>query len=162
MVCFFCIAVFTLLAGAISAASLDTMEEQLEDKATDGVRRVADTDSVARFELTVEVDGRKAPVAVTVYKEYARVRIQVLTHELTPEQVTRLEDELAEKLGAKVVDRSRPDTEAHEDGKDKEEERDEERERVAAKGQAEPGPPESRRPEPRSEPPAPPAPPAKA
>jgi len=152
LVCFFCIAVFTLLAGAISAASLDTMEDQLDDKATDGVRRVADTDSVARFELTVEVDGKKAPVAVTVYKEYARVRIQVLTHELTPEEVTRLEDELAEKLGAKVVDRSRPDTDEHEDHTDKEEERDEERERVAAKGQGQPAPPE-----PRPEPPAPPA-----
>ena len=93
----------------------------------------------------------------------ARVRIQVLTHEPTPEQVTRLEDELAEKLGGKGVDRSRPDTEVHEDGQDKEkEERDAERERVAARGQAEPAPPEPRRPEPRAEPPAPPAPPAKA
>jgi hypothetical protein len=139
MVCLFCIAVFTLLAGAITAAALDTMEEQLEDKATDGVRRVADTDSVARFELTVEVDRKKAPVAVTVYKEHARVRIQVLTHELTPEQVKRIEDELAEALDAEVVDRSSPHAEEHEDRRGREEEPDEDRERVAATPESEAG-----------------------
>jgi 3',5'-cyclic AMP phosphodiesterase CpdA len=111
VVCFFCIAVFTLLAGAVSAGTLDTVEDQLAAKATDGVRRVSDTDSVARFELDVDVDGRKAPVAVTVYKEHARVRIQVLTHELTREQIERIEDELAKAVEADVVDRSHPDVE---------------------------------------------------
>jgi hypothetical protein len=143
MVCFFCIAVFTLLAGAITAAALDSMEEQLEDKATDGVRRVADTDSVARFELTVEVDGKKAPVAVTVYKEHARVRIQLLTHELTPEQVKRLEDELAEALDAEVVDRSSPHTEEHEDRQGQEDQPDEDRDRVSpSKAPGEAAPPQ--------------------
>ena len=148
MVCFFCIAVFALVAGALTASTLDEVEDKLEDKAVDGVKRVSDTESVARFELTVEIDGRKAPVAVTVYKEHARVRIQILTHELSPEQVKRLEDELAEAIGAEVVDRSSPHAEEHEDheGED-EKEPDKEKQRVAAKGEAEPqkAPPEEAR-----------------
>jgi hypothetical protein len=138
LVCFFCIAVFVLVAGALTASTLDEVEDKLEEKATDGVRRVSDTESVARFELTVKIDGRTAPVAVTVYKEHARVRIQVLTHELTPDQVARLEDELAEAIDAKVVDRSRPDAHEHEDRqRDDEPEADKDRERVAAKPEGE-------------------------
>ena len=114
MVCIFCIAVLAIVAGAVTAASLDDVEEQLADKATGGVQRVSDTESVARFELTVDVSGKEAPVAVTVYKEHSRVRIQVLTHELSPEEVERLEDELAEAVGAKIVDRSNPQAEDHE------------------------------------------------
>ena len=114
MVCIFCIAVLAIVAGALSAASVDDIEEQLADKADGEVRRVSDTESVARFELTVDVDGKNAPVAVTLYKEHSRARIQILTHELTPEEAERLEDELAEAIGAKVVDRSSPEGTEHE------------------------------------------------
>jgi len=117
VVCIFCIAVLMIIAGALTAASLDEIEEQLADKADGEVSRVSDTESVARFELTVDVSGKKAPVAVTLYKKHRRARIQVLTHELTPDEVERLEDELAEALGAEIVDRSSPEgaehTEAH-------------------------------------------------
>ncbi len=143
MVCFFCIAVFTLLAGALAASTLDEIEDKLDDKAVDGATRVSDTESVARFELTVEVDGKKAPVAVTVYKEHARVRIQVLTHELSPDQVKRLEDEVAEAIGAEVVDRSSPDAHEHEDraGEDEADaDQEKERQRVAAKAGGEAAP----------------------
>ena len=115
MVCIFCIAVLAIVAGALTSASIDQAEEQLADKAADGVRRVSDTESVARFELTVDVSGRKAPVAVTLYKEHGRARIQVLTHELTPEEVEQLEDELAEAIGAKVVERSNPQADGTEE-----------------------------------------------
>lgn len=115
MVCIFCIAVLAIVAGALTAASVDDVEEKLADKADGEVQRVSDTESVARFELTVEVDGKKAPVAVTLYKEHSRVRIQILTHELTPEQAEKLEDDLAEAVGAKIVDRSSPDGEEHEE-----------------------------------------------
>lgn len=116
MVCIFCIAVLMIVAGALTAASLDQIEEKLADKADGGVKRVSDTESVARFELTVDVDGKKAPVAVTLYKEHSRARIQVLTHELSPEEVERLEDELAEAIGAEIVDRSSPEGHELEDG----------------------------------------------
>ena len=72
MVCIFCIAVLMIVAGALTAASVDQIEEQLADKATGDIRRVSDTESVARFELTVDVSGKKAPVTVTLYKEHSR------------------------------------------------------------------------------------------
>ncbi|HJV08651.1 MAG TPA: hypothetical protein VJ653_03195 [Acidimicrobiales bacterium] len=142
MVCIFCIAVLAIVAGALTAASVDEMEEQLADKADGEVRRVSDTESVARFELTVKVGRKDAPVAVTVYKEHSRVRIQILTHELTPEEAERLEDELAEAVGAKVVDRSSPEGEDEEPAHEHAEP---EAERVAADApeperQREPGP----------------------
>lgn len=115
MVCIFCIAVLAIVAGALTAASVDDIEEQLADKAEGEVRRVSDTESVARFELTVKVGRKKAPVAVTLYKEHSRARIQILTHELTPEEAERLEDELAEAIGARIVDRSSPEGEEHEE-----------------------------------------------
>ncbi len=115
MVCIFCIAVLAIVAGALTAASVDDIEVSLADKADGEVTRVSDTESVARFELTVDVSGTKAPVAVTLYKEHSRARIQVLTHALTPEQVERLEDELAEAIGAKIVDRSSPEGEEHDE-----------------------------------------------
>jgi hypothetical protein len=115
VVCIFCIAVLAIVAGALTAASLDQIEEQLADKADGEVRRVSDTESVARFELTVDVSGKKAPVAVTLYKEHGRVRIQILTHELTAEEAERLEDELAEAIDADIVDRSSPEAEEHDE-----------------------------------------------
>jgi hypothetical protein len=115
MVCIFCIAVLAIVAGALTAASVDEIEEQLADKAAGEVQRVSDTESVARFELTVEVGRKSAPVAVTLYKEHSRVRIQILTHELTPEEAEELEDELAEAIGATIVDRSSPEGEIHEE-----------------------------------------------
>ena len=117
MVCIFCIAVLAIVAGALTAASVDEIEEQLADKGE--VTRVSDTESVARFEVTVDVGRKEAPVAVTLYKEHSRVRIQILTHELSPEEAEKLEDELAEAIGAKIVERSSPEAEAedhtHED-----------------------------------------------
>ena len=145
MVCFFCIAILTLVAGAIAASTVDEIEENLDEKAVDGVKRVADTESVARFELTVQVDHKKAPVVVTVYKDHARVRIQILTHDLSPEQIKRVQDELAEALEAEIVDRSSPDTEEHEDHEreaDEEEVEEKDRERVAAQPGTEKEPPQ--------------------
>ena len=115
MVCIFCIAVLAIVAGALTAASVDDIEEQLAAKADGEVRRVSDTASVARFELAVEVGGKQAPVTVTLYKEHSRVRIQILTHDLTSEEAAQLEDELAEAVGATIVDRSGPEGEDHEE-----------------------------------------------
>jgi hypothetical protein len=115
VVCIFCIAVLAIVAGALTAGSVDEIEEKLADKAAGEVQRVSDTESVVRFELTVEVGRKAAPVAVTLYKEHSRVRIQILTHELTPEEAEKLEDELAEAVGAKIVDRSSGEGEEHEE-----------------------------------------------
>jgi hypothetical protein len=147
VVCIFCIAILAIVAGALTAASVDEVEEQLAEKADGELKRVSDTESVARFELTVDVDGTKAPVAVTLYKEHRRARIQILTHELTPEQVKRLQDELAEAIGATITERSDPQEEAEDPAH---EHPDDDPERVAerveasvadAERQAEPEPP---------------------
>jgi hypothetical protein len=135
MPCIFCIAVLVLVTGALTSEHLDEVEDKLRDKADDEeVRRTVDTDSVAKFEFTVRVGSKTAPVAVTVFKDHRRARIQVLTHELTAEEVEELEDELAEALDAEVVDRADPAHEAsdeheaeHAEEDDKEEK---ERERV--------------------------------
>jgi hypothetical protein len=104
--CIFCIAVLMLVAGALTAEQVDEVEDKLGDKAEGGqVRRTVDSDSVAKFELKVRVGSKSVPVAVTVFKDHRRVRIQVLTHDLTSEEVEVLEDELAEALDAEVVDR---------------------------------------------------------
>jgi hypothetical protein len=131
MPCIFCIAVLMLVAGALTSEHLDEVEEKLRDKAEDEeVRRTVDTESVAKFELTVRVGSKSAPVAVTVFKDHRRVRIQVLTHELTAEEVEELEDELAEALDAEIVDRADP---AHEASEEHEAEHaEDERERAVA------------------------------
>jgi hypothetical protein len=113
MPCIFCIAVLMVIAGALTAGQVDEVEAKLADKADGGdVRRTVDSDSVAKFELKVRVGSKSVPVAVTVYKEHGRVRIQVLSHDLDPEEVEELEDELAEALDAEVVDRQDGSTEA--------------------------------------------------
>jgi hypothetical protein len=106
MVCVFCIAAFMLIAGAVTAAAVDKMEESLGERAEGPVRRVAESDSVTKWELDVKVGKKAVPVAITVYKEQGRVRIQILTHDLSREEAEKLEDELAELLEAKIVSRA--------------------------------------------------------
>jgi hypothetical protein len=113
MVCIFCIAVLLIVGGALTAAKLDDIEVKLTEVAKgEQVHRTVETDSVVKFELTVQVGPKDAPVAVTIYKDHRRVRIQILTHDLTPEEVEALEDKLAEALEAEIVDRSDPVHEA--------------------------------------------------
>jgi DNA-binding protein YbaB len=133
VVCIFCVLVFMAIAGAVTAATVDKVEEQLSDKAEDGeVRRTVDTESVAKFELKVKVGNKTVPVAVTVFKEHRRVRIQILSHELTTEEVEQLEDELAEALEAEIVDREHGAAGEAEHSHD-EPEREREREKEKAK-----------------------------
>lgn len=105
MPCIFCIAVFATIAGAVAGAVIDELESKLRQTGHN-VERSTDTDSVAKFDLQVTSSGRDVPAAVTVYKQFGRVRIQVLTHNITREEAEKLEDELAEALGLKIVDRS--------------------------------------------------------
>jgi hypothetical protein len=104
--CIFCIAVFLIAASVVTAATVDELEERLEGATSEPVERAADTDSVTLWNATFEVAGKAAPVAITVYKRWGRARIQVLTHELSREQVEELEDRIAELLGLRVVSRS--------------------------------------------------------
>ena len=57
-------------------------------------------------QLVVLQAGQQVPVAVTLYKQHARARIQILTHALSPTQVERLQDEIAMAIDGRIVDRS--------------------------------------------------------
>ena len=111
MPCIFCIAVFMIVGSAIAGAVADHVEQRLARRAKGAVRRVSESASVAKLEADIDFEGKTVPVALTVFKDHNRVRIQVLTHELTRQQVEKLEDELASLLEAKVVERSDEESE---------------------------------------------------
>ena len=112
MPCIFCIAVFAALAGTVTAALVDRTQRKLEEEAEGPVRRVADTKSVAKFEATFRVGRKQAPVAITLYKEHGRARIQILTHDLDRDDVEKLQNHLADLLDLKILARSDPESEA--------------------------------------------------
>lgn len=125
MPCIFCLAVLALLAGAVTASWLDLSEDRLQERASGPVTRTRETESVCVWDLVAAIDATSTPVTVTVYKEEGRVRIQVHSHDLTPEQVRRLEDELARLLEAQITERSDQEGVAHEHEEEKEEEKEE-------------------------------------
>lgn len=118
--CLFCIAMFAVLAGAVTSAVLDSLEARLAGVAADEqVKRVSDTESTAVFTLDVSVPAvpgspastvQAAPVAVTVFKAQKRVRIQVRTHEVTTAQAEAIQDRVAAACGLTVVSRSSEQT----------------------------------------------------
>ena len=122
MPCIFCIAVFAILASAVTTAVLDQLESRLATEAATPVRRTTDSSSVSRFEFEFPVpplhsSHRKSdrsmavPVALTVYKHYGRVRIQVLTHDLQRTQAEALQKRIADLAGLEIVAWSKPQTE---------------------------------------------------
>ncbi|MHA3701546.1 hypothetical protein ACXR2U_05135 [Jatrophihabitans sp. YIM 134969] len=114
MPCIFCLAVFAMLAGAVTTLVLDQMEERLSRVTVGPPERVVDSASVARFDAQVACPpvagggqpGRPIAVSVTVYKKYKRVRIQVMTHDLTRAEAEAVEDLVAKALDLDIVDRS--------------------------------------------------------
>jgi len=114
MPCIFCIAVFAMIAGAVTTAVLDELQGKLDTVASTPVRRTVDSGSVAKYEF--DVAPRKSapavPVTLTVFKAHKRVRLQVLTHALPREQVQALEDRVAAAAGLTIVDRSTAEDEA--------------------------------------------------
>jgi hypothetical protein len=64
------------------------------------------------FEFEVPAAAKDVPVAVTVLKEATRVRIQVLTHDISRPDAEKLENQLADALQVRIVERSSAETEA--------------------------------------------------
>ncbi len=108
MPCIFCLAVFTLFAGAVTTTVLDQMEARLASLAAEPVARTVDSESATIFETSVLLPGqhRTVPVNVTVYKKHKRIRIQVMTHELTRGEAETIENLVAHVLELKIVSRS--------------------------------------------------------
>lgn len=116
MPCIFCLAVFALFAGAITALVVDQLEARIASVATEPVHRTVDSESAVTFETSVAVPGaphRIVPVTITVYKKHRRVRIQVRTHEVSRAEAEAVEDLLAQVLELTIVDRS----DAHDEAK---------------------------------------------
>ena len=130
MPCIFCLAVLALLAGAVTASWLDLSEVRLAERANGVVTRSRETESVCVWDFTAAVEDTTTPVTVTVYKDEKRVRIQIHSHELDDEQLTRLEDELAALLEAEITERAGQEGMAHIHEKEEEAQAVEERERI--------------------------------
>lgn len=108
MPCIFCLAVFALFAGAVTTTVLDQMEARLASVASHPVARTVNSESATVFETSVLLPGqrRAIPVNVTVYKKHRRIRIQVMTHEITRSEAEAIEDLLAQALELRIVSRS--------------------------------------------------------
>lgn len=111
MPCYFCVAVFIGLSGAVTGAVIDQIEKKLNKKAATKVKRGAETDSVTKLEAAFKVGAHTVPVAITVFKEHKRVRIQVLNHEIPRKEAGKLVNMIADLLDLKVTDRSHPESE---------------------------------------------------
>jgi hypothetical protein len=120
MVCFFCIATIALISGAVGATALEGIRAALEQLAKHGVTLADDTPSTQRLELEVAVPDvasgterekpgaapATVPVAVTVYKKHSRVRVQVLTHDVTRREAEAVQDAVVAAAGLTLVHRS--------------------------------------------------------
>jgi hypothetical protein len=95
-----------MVTSALTMAAIDRIQQSLEKESRHPVARTADTESTALMETTFDVGGKAVPVAVTLYKEQARARIQILTHDLSEAQVRQLQDRIAGALDGRIVDRS--------------------------------------------------------
>lgn len=109
MPCILCVAVLGVAAAVVAPALVENLDETLRSAAAD-LRRVRESSSVVLWTGTfsfVAVDGqvRAAAANVTVYKQAKRARIQVRTHALAHEDVHRLQDRVADLLGATIVSR---------------------------------------------------------
>ena len=121
MPCIFCIAAIAMIAGAVATAAADRIEAGLTAQAAGPVRRAVDTDSVAKWELDVKVGSKTVPVAVTLFKDSGRVRIQILTHVLSAEQIQELFERLCLAIEADLVSQSDPADEADDEDHDHDE-----------------------------------------
>lgn len=70
--------------------------------------KVLDTETVSLWRGSSNALERRIPVSITLYKAPRRCRVQVLGHELSTEERTRLEDAVAASLQATVVSRHTP------------------------------------------------------
>jgi hypothetical protein len=107
-----------LIATSVAGAVLDNVRSKLEVLATHGVRETQSTSSAVVLELSVpmpklaakrEIEAKppvEVPVAVTVYPKAKRVRVQVLTHDVTRREAELVEDAVAGALGMEVAHRS--------------------------------------------------------
>jgi hypothetical protein len=111
--CIFCMAALLIVGATLGAVALDGIETRLTSGLKD-VRRAVDTDSLVMWKATatVKVQGKNAkqvPVAIHLYKQAQRIRIQILTHDVTQAEAESIQDQICGLLDAKVISRHYPD-----------------------------------------------------
>lgn len=113
MPCFFCIAVFLMLSGAVTSAVVEALSNNVGRVALAPPRLASDSRSTAVLELDVAGPRRQpVPVRMTVYKAQQRVRIQVLTHDVDRAEAQHIEQLIADAAGLRIVGGSDPASEA--------------------------------------------------
>jgi hypothetical protein len=110
--CIVCLAVIAAVGLSTGIAIDEWLEKKLSDLADSGAV-VHETGSVAtwRGELHATLDdGSAASVRTTIriYKDSARVSVQIDDHTLTQSEAERLEDDVAAALDAAIVERRFP------------------------------------------------------
>lgn len=113
MVCFFCIAVFVMLAGAVSGTVIEQLRNAVARVSSTPPQVTADSPASARIETTVAGPrGLQVPVNLTVYKKQQRVRIQVMTHDVTREEAQQIQAMIAHATQLQIIGGSDPASEA--------------------------------------------------
>lgn len=116
MVCIVCLAIMAAAGFSVGVAIGETIERKLA-KLMESGQLVHESDSVGTWEGVLRAhlsDGsqRKVRVTIRIFKDSGRVMISVHDHSLTQRDAERLEDEIAEALGAKILERRFPPTDS--------------------------------------------------
>jgi hypothetical protein len=112
--CIFCMAALVMIGASLSAVVLGNLENQLvSTRGVSEVRRSVDTASTAMWHANViaRVSNRPAkqvPVAIHLYKQHKRIRIQILTHNISQAQAEAVQDLICQAFEARVISRHFP------------------------------------------------------
>lgn len=113
MVCFFCIAVFVMLAGAVTSGVIEQLRSNVARVSTTPPQLTADSAASSKIELTVAGPrGLTVPVNLTVYKKQQRIRIQVMTHDVSREEAQQIQAMVARAAQLEILGGSDPASEA--------------------------------------------------
>jgi hypothetical protein len=111
--CFFCLAVFMMLAGAVTTSVIEALRANVATVATTPPAITADSATMARIELTVAGPRNlQVPVNMTVYKKQQRIRIQVMTHDVSRDEARAVQELVARAAGLQIIGGSDPASEA--------------------------------------------------
>jgi hypothetical protein len=107
-------AALVMIGASLSAVVLGNLENQLAStKGVSEVRRSVDTASTAMWYANVmtRVPNRPAkqvPVAIHLYKQHKRMRIQILTHDISQAEAEAVQDVICQAFDARVISRHFP------------------------------------------------------
>lgn len=109
--CIFCMAAIMMIGASLSAVALGNLESQLiQKKGVTEVKRSVDTESTVMWKANVMVKvpkmgAKQVPVAIHLYKPHNRIRIQILTHEVSQAEAEAVQDIICNALDARVISR---------------------------------------------------------